>query len=164
MRYRSLIVFRLGGWSPRLPTGFLVPRGTLVPPVHLSLRLQDCNPLWSRFPSVFDSTSTSLWWSATPGVRRPLVWPLPSSLAATGGIDVSFFSSGYLDVSVPRVPSSGTMYSFQGDGALPPPGFPIRISWDLCSLAAPPGFSQLATSFVGNQCLGHPPYALISLI
>ena len=22
-------VFRLGGWSPRLPTGFLVPRGTL---------------------------------------------------------------------------------------------------------------------------------------
>ncbi len=23
------VVFRLGGWSPRLPTGFLVPRGTL---------------------------------------------------------------------------------------------------------------------------------------
>ena len=29
--YRSLIVFRLGGWSPRLPTGFLVSRGTLDP-------------------------------------------------------------------------------------------------------------------------------------
>ena len=25
------VVFRLGGWSPRLPTGFLVPRGTLDP-------------------------------------------------------------------------------------------------------------------------------------
>ena len=31
------------------------------------------------------------------------VWPLPRSLAATRGIDVSFSSSGYLDVSVPRV-------------------------------------------------------------
>ena len=33
-----------------------------------------------------------------------LVWPLSISLAATLEIDVSFFSSGYLDVSVPRVP------------------------------------------------------------
>ena len=40
-----------------------------------------------------------------------LVWALPISLAATFGIDVSFFSSGYLDVSVPRVPSAQTMYS-----------------------------------------------------
>ena len=29
MRYRSLIVFRLGGWSPLLPAGFLVSCGTL---------------------------------------------------------------------------------------------------------------------------------------
>ena len=34
-----------------------------------------------------------------------LVWALPASLAATGGIEFSFFSSGYLDVSVPRVAS-----------------------------------------------------------
>ena len=32
------------------------------------------------------------------------VWPLSRSLAATREIDVSFSSSGYLDVSVPRVP------------------------------------------------------------
>ena len=31
------------------------------------------------------------------------VWPLSRSLAATRKIDVSFSSSGYLDVSVPRV-------------------------------------------------------------
>jgi hypothetical protein len=41
-------------------------------------------------------------------IRNPnckqLVWPLPRSLAATCGIDVSFSSYGYLDVSVPRVP------------------------------------------------------------
>ena len=35
-----------------------------------------------------------------------MVWPLPLSLAATHGIDVSFSSSGYLDVSVRRVPSA----------------------------------------------------------
>ena len=31
VRYRSSRVFSLGGWSPRLPAGFLVPRGTQVP-------------------------------------------------------------------------------------------------------------------------------------
>ena len=34
------------------------------------------------------------------------VWALSISLAATLEIDFSFFSSGYLDVSVPRVPST----------------------------------------------------------
>ena len=33
-----------------------------------------------------------------------VVWPLSLSLAATHEIDVSFSSSGYLDVSVHRVP------------------------------------------------------------
>ena len=40
----------------------------------------------------------------TPNVRRPSVWALSRSLAATKEIDVSFSSSGYLDVSVHRVP------------------------------------------------------------
>ena len=39
-----------------------------------------------------------------PRAARSPVWPLPLSLAATYGIDVSFSSSGYLDVSVHRVP------------------------------------------------------------
>jgi hypothetical protein len=34
------------------------------------------------------------------------VWAVPGSLAATSGISVDFSSSGYLDVSVPRVRSS----------------------------------------------------------
>ena len=41
------------------------------------------------------------------GVQNPIdksmVWALPISLAATLGIDFSFSSYGYLDVSVPRV-------------------------------------------------------------
>ena len=42
---------------------------------------------------------------ATPADRSQLVWPLAASLAATEAIEFSFFSSGYLDVSVHRVPS-----------------------------------------------------------
>ena len=39
-----------------------------------------------------------------PQNARALVWPLSISLAATLEIDVSFFSSPYLDVSVQAVP------------------------------------------------------------
>ena len=39
-----------------------------------------------------------------PRNARVSVWPLSVSLAATPEIDVSFSSSGYLDVSVHRVP------------------------------------------------------------
>ena len=39
-----------------------------------------------------------------PHGARTMVWPLSISLAATLEIDVSFSSSGYLDVSVHRVP------------------------------------------------------------
>ena len=34
--------------------------------------------------------------------------------------------------------------------------FLIRIPWNLRSFAAPPGFSQLTTSFFGSYCLGIP--------
>ena len=42
--------------------------------------------------------------SATPKILLPSVWPLPRSLATTGGISVDVFSSPYLDVSVQAVP------------------------------------------------------------
>ena len=43
--------------------------------------------------------------SPLPRDARIPVWALTISLAATFAIDVSFFSSAYLDVSVQRVPS-----------------------------------------------------------
>ena len=43
--------------------------------------------------------------------RRRMVWAIPRSLAATQGVSVDFLSSGYLDVSVPRVRSTTPMYS-----------------------------------------------------
>ena len=99
---------------------------------------------------------------STPLVRRPAVWPLSSSLATTKEIEFSFFSSGYLDVSLPRVPSCETMDSSHGDRALPRPGSPIRIPMDQCLLAAPHGFSQLIASFFGNQCPGIHPALLFA--
>ena len=41
-----------------------------------------------------------------PSEETSKVWAIPVSLAATKGIDFSFFSSGYLDVSVHRVSHS----------------------------------------------------------
>ena len=41
-----------------------------------------------------------------PRDARTPVWALPLSLAATQGIEFSFFSSGYLDVSVHQVPDA----------------------------------------------------------
>ena len=120
------------------------------------------SPSLARLSNRFRSPTFACRRSATPDVRRPPVWPLPSSLATTKGIEFSFFSSGYLDVSLPRVPSYETMNSSHGDRALPRPGSPIRISMDLCLLAAPHGFSQLTASFVGNQCLGIHPALLFA--
>ena len=98
----------------------------------------------------------------TPAVRRPPVWPLSSSLATTKEIEFSFFSSGYLDVSLPRVPSYETMDSSHGDQALPWPGSPIRKFEDQGLLATPLDLSQLIASFIGNQCLGIHPALLFA--
>ena len=50
------------------------------------------------------ASSCESFMQSEPRHARTSVWALPISLAATFGIDVSFFSSGYLDVSVHRVP------------------------------------------------------------
>ena len=128
----------------------------------LSLSPTGLSPPLVMLSNMFGSAIVDLCEPSTPGVRRPLVWPLPSSLATTKGIEFSFFSSGYLDVSLPRVPSYETMNSSHGDRALPRPGSPIRTSMDQCLLAAPHGFSQLIASFIGNQCPGIHPALLFA--
>ena len=58
-RYWSTIghgrVFSLGGWSPQIPTGFLVSRGTQVPkPLPQAMfRLRDSHPLQWSIPAHF---------------------------------------------------------------------------------------------------------------
>ena len=98
--------------------------------------------------------------SATPYLKG-MVWALPISLAATLGIDVSFSSSGYLDVSVHRVPSI-TLCIHVNVTRLLVPGFPIRTSMDQSLLTAPHGFSQLTASFFGSWCQGIHPVLLLA--
>ena len=92
----------------------------------------------------------------TPKVLLLSVWPLPRSLATTSGISVDFSSSPYLDVSVQAVPHIRLFCSTYVTHAFPCVGFPIRISADYRSFAAPRSFSQLVTSFIGSQCQGIP--------
>ena len=97
-----------------------------------------------------------------PRNARIPVWALPVSLAATPRIDVSFFSSGYLDVSVPRVPFHtlwiGVRIPEVCSGRFP--HSEISGSKDICS--SPKLF---AAYHVFHRLLvpRHPPYALISI-
>ena len=85
-------------------------------------------------------------------------WAVPRSLAATGGISVDFCSSGYLDVSVPRVCFNAPMYSVRNDRKRP--GFPIRKSPDQSQFAGSPRL--IACYNVLHRLLPprHPPCAL----
>ena len=97
-----------------------------------------------------------------PRGARTAVWALPVSLAATPGIDVSFSSSGYLDVSVHRVPFHTLWIGVWMTGVFPA-GFPhsdICGSMDICS--SPQLF---AAYHVFRRLLvpRHPPCALSCL-
>ena len=144
-------VFSLGGWSPQLHAGLHVSRATRDAargrtrrPTGLSPSLAGrSRPL--RFGVVLPYRGPT-----TPDVQARPVWAGPRSLAATEGIAVAFSSSGYLDVSVPRVRFALT----SDDQPRGRPGFPIRKSWDHSFFAAPPGLSQLSASFVASLCQG----------
>ena len=70
-----------------------------------SFRVRDCHPLWSVFPnrSASWSIGNSNERPYNPAGETPAVWAVSLSLAATDEIDFSFYSCGYLDVSVPHV-------------------------------------------------------------
>ena len=85
------------------------------------------------------------------GLCKQYHWAGPRSLATTSGVSVDVLSSGYLDVSVPRVRLLNLCIQFRITLRW---GFPIRISTDQSLLSAPRGFSQSATSFIASQCQG----------
>ena len=90
----------------------------------------------------------------TPPVHASVVWALPFSLAATGGISLDFSSCWYLDGSLPSVFPICTMCSCHMSLSSRQSGYPIRRPRDRGILAPPPGFSQLITSFFAWQLLG----------
>jgi hypothetical protein len=92
------------------------------------------------------------------------VWAVPFSLATTQGIEVSFLSSGYLDVSVPQLASTHPMYSGTGTSALPLVGFPIRKSRGQRLVSTSPGLIAAAHVLLRLLAPRHPPCALSLLI
>ena len=96
----------------------------------------------------------------TPVEHAPPVWAVPRSLAATQGITVVFFSSGYLDVSVPRV--RPLQYYTTGCHVFNMTGCPIRKSADHIVCANPRSLSQLVTSFFASESLGIPHTLLLT--
>ena len=99
------VVFRLGGWSPRLLTGFLVSADTkdtarMLPRfVYRTITVSGCS-----FQNIRLRLHNPVVTVHTPWILLPTVSPAPLSLATTRGISVDFFSSPYLDVSVREVP------------------------------------------------------------
>ncbi len=139
----------LRGGPRSFPQGFSCPVVLWILPRLLRLRLRGFHPLRPVFPGPFPCPFQSLVQSE-PRSARTAVWALPVPLAATPGIDVSFSSSGYLDVSVRRVPLHALCVGAWIHGGFPHVGFPIQTPADHRACAPPRSFSQLVASFIGS--------------
>ena len=109
-------------------------RPTLDPAGYTRISDTGLSPSMESLSKDFSYPHTYLMQSE-PQSARTLVWALSLSLAATQEIDVSFSSSGYLDVSVPRVPLH-TLWIGVWIHAVLACGFPhseIYGSLDICS-------------------------------
>ena len=143
------------------PQGFSCPVVLWILLPTLKLRVRGFHPLRPVFPVPFGCTYKSLMRSE-PQNARALVWALSRSLAATWKIDFSFSSSGYLDVSVHRVPLHKLWIYLWIHGVFPC-GFPhsdIRGSLDICS--SPRLFAAYHV-FLRLSVPRHPPCALSCL-
>ena len=118
-------------------------RGTLDPAAPLGPSRTGLSPPLAGLPRPFRWPPGSLPQSEPRRARAP-VWAPPLSLAATQGIDVSVSSSGYLDVSVRRVPLLCPMCSGMDTRAPPAWVPPFRHPRILGHLLLPAAFRSLS--------------------
>ena len=114
-----------------------------------AFRLRGFHPLRPAFPYPFRLALWSLSDSPYPGMLRIPVWALSIPLAATLEITFVFFSSGYLDVSVRRVPLHKLLRhfclcSFMDTRALPAWVSPFRHLRIIVYLPLPAAFRSLS--------------------
>ena len=83
---------------------FSCPDVLRIPLRSLNISSTGVSPSLLYLSRYFDYTSRYYFRGPYPKNIIFLVWASPISLATTLGITFVFFSSGYLDVSVPRVP------------------------------------------------------------
>ena len=152
----------LGGGPPDFPQGFscLVVLRILL--ALLRFRIRDFHPLSLVFPVPFCYRSIANC-SPLPRGARTTVWALSISLAATLEIEFSFFSSGYLDVSVHRVPSV-QLWIHCTVRKVFLRGFPHSdICGSMCICHSPQLFAAYHV-FLRLSVPRHPPCALLRLI
>ena len=151
----------MGGGPPFFPQGSTCLAVLWILLADFRFRLRGSHPLWQAFPKPFFYRTSHMSQSEPRNARIP-VWALPISLAATLGIDFSFSSSGYLDVSVPRVPPAWLCihHAVVEDCSAGFPHSEISGSMDICS--SPKLF---AAYHVFHRLLvpRHPPCALVRL-
>ena len=138
-----------------------VPRGTQDPDQIFAAFVYRTLTLFGR-PFQCRSTSSYFLMSVLQPRTSRNQSGLGSSAFARHYSRNTLFSSGYLDVSVPRVPRYMAMCSPCAVLAFPRTGFPIRISTAHRSSAAPRSFSQRYTSFFGSRRLGIPRVLLVA--
>ena len=130
--------------------------------MHFTISPTGLSPPTVGLPRPFGYHDLSIMKVLQPRINP--VWALPTSLAATTGIDFSFFSSRYLDVSVPWVCLLyGYVFTIWCQ-RITTSGFPHSDTpGSLCTYHSPRHF---AVSRVLRQLLvpRHPPYALTYLI
>ena len=112
-----------------------------------------CGAGFQRLPLRFGFV-TPYFRSYYPGGGTPPVWALPLSLAATHGIDFSFSSSRYLDVSVPWVVRAALWIR----------AAPVRAPPDHGPLNGYPGIFAVFHALQSLLMPRHPPCTLIRFI
>ena len=149
----------MGGGPPAFDQGSTCLGLLRIPLAPIRISGTGLSPSSARLPRRFPYPIGHLLWSIPRNARAP-VWALPISLAATLGIDVSFSSSGYLDVSVHRVPLH-TLWIYAWMTEVPSAGFPHS---DICGSLAVCASPQLFAAyhvFLRLSVPRHPPYALV---
>ena len=117
------VVFRLGGWSPRLPSRFHVSRSTLDPAGLCSLSYTGLSPPMADFPNVI-----LLARSVPYAVRNPQV-PKYSGLASAHFARRYFgYRCFFLFLPLLRCFSSGRSPRMTMDSSYADKGFPCRVS------------------------------------
>ena len=159
------LVLSLGRWSSRIPTGFLVSRGTwetdwransafAYRTVTFCGRTFQIVRLACWFVTLRPRRDGTTSAPATPDVQRSRaityvrfrLFPLRSPLL--GESRLLFFPGGTEMVHFPPFASHTLFYSGVDDQGLPWPGCPIRRPSGRSLLAAHRGFSQLTASFL----------------
>ena len=128
--------------------------------LHLLFRVQGFHFLWPAFPNS-SAIARDRVCSPQPRSARTSVWALPISLAATFGIDVSFSSSAYLDVSVQRVPSV-SLWIHDTVHEVSPCGFPHSDTCGSTLMCNSPQLFAACHVLLRLPVPGHPPCALFA--